>query len=307
MKTSHIFWGLLFICLGLLILINNFSTIFMDWASIWKLWPLVVVLLGISLLVKHKHGKSFIAGLAAVILALAIFASFKTATHFIRNDFEIVFDDDGDYKFKITEYSEKFDSTLQYATFNFDAGAGSFNISKATDKLFDAITEGKKDYFKLKRFDKDSTSKIDFSMYGKQIITFGSRGYKNKVDMKLNPELIWDLTFDVGAASMDFDLTEIKAKNIDVNMGAASINLKLGDKYPETNLSIDAGASDIDVYVPEKSGCRINTDGALSSKNFNDFDKMKSGHYQTANFDEAQSKIYISIDSGVSSITVKRY
>jgi hypothetical protein len=306
MKTSHIFWGLLFIGLGLLILINNFSTLFMDWTTIWKLWPLVVVLLGISLLVKHKYGKSFIAGLAAIILALAIFASFKTATNFFRNDFEIVFDDDGNYKFDITEYSESFDSSLTYATFNFDAGAGSFNISESTKNLFDATAEGKKDAFKLKRIDKDSTSRIDFGMYGKLRFNFGNN-YKNKVQMKLNPQPVWDLTFDAGAASMDFDFTEIKTRKIKVDMGAASINLKLGNKYSETNLRIDAGASDIDIFIPANSGCKINTDGGLSSKNFDEFEKIKSDHYQTSNFDESENKIYIRVDSGVSSITVKRY
>ncbi|MCW9097382.1 MAG: DUF5668 domain-containing protein, partial [Ignavibacteriaceae bacterium] len=70
MKTSHIFWGLLFIVFGLLVLINNFTTIFMDWGAIWKLWPLVIVLLGISIIVKHKYGKGIVAGLAAIILAL---------------------------------------------------------------------------------------------------------------------------------------------------------------------------------------------------------------------------------------------
>jgi len=306
MKTSHIFWGLLFIGLGLLILINNFSTIFMDWSTIWKLWPLVVILLGISLLVRHKYGKGFIAGLAAVILALAIFASFKTATHFFSNDFELVFGGEGNYEFEVTEYSETYDPTLNYAEFNFDAGAGSFKIKESTENLFDATTEGLKDNFYLKRFDSDSSSKVDFVMQSTRF-RIGIDNYKNKVEMKLNTLPVWDLSFDVGAASMDFDLTELKAKNIDVNMGAASINLKLGDKYSETNLSIDAGASDIDIFIPQGSGCRINTDGALSSKNFDDFEKIKSGKYQTANFEEAQSRIYISIDSGVSSITVKRY
>jgi hypothetical protein len=306
MKTSHIFWGLLFIGLGLLILINNFSTLFMDWSTIWKLWPLVVVLLGVSLLVKHKYGKSFIAGLAAIILALAIFASIKSATHFFSNDFEFVFDDDGDYEFDITEYSEQFDSTLSLAEFNFDAGAGSFKIKETTENLFYGKTVGKKDNFHLKRIDSDSSSKIDFGMHRTKV-RFGLVNYKNKVEMKFNPDVIWDFSFHIGAASMDFDLTEFKTKNVFVDMGAASMDLKVGDKFPDINIDIDAGASDIDIFIPENSGCKINTDGGLSSKNFDEFEKIKSNHYQTSNFDESENKIYIRVDSGVSSITVKRY
>lgn len=306
MKTSHIFWGLLFIGLGLLVLINNFTTIFMDWATIWKLWPLVIVLLGLSILVKHKHGKGVIAGLAAIILALAIFASFKTATHFFNKDFEFVFGEEGEYSFDTTAYTESFDSTLAFATLNFDAGAGTFNISKTTEHLFDATTEGKKDNFYLKRYDSDNTSKIDFKMQ-KTRFRIGVDNYKNKVEMSLNPHPVWDMNFDVGAASMDFDLTELKIQNIDVDMGAASIKIKLGSLSPETKLTIDAGASDINIYVPKESGCKITTDGALSSKHFNDFEKINSDHFETENYNEATNKIYIEIDSGVSSISVDRY
>jgi hypothetical protein len=306
MKTSHIFWGLLFVALGLLILINNFSSIFMDWETIWKLWPLVVILLGISLLIKHKYGKGFVSGLAALILALAIFASFKTVIHFFSSDFEIVLGDEGNYEFAITEYSEQFDSTLKYASFNFDAGAGSFNINESTEKLFDATTEGRKDNFYLKRFDSDSSSKVDFIMQSTKL-RIGVENYKNRVDMKLNPEVVWELNFEAGAASMDFDLTDVKTKYMEIDMGAASLNLKLGDRYPKTEISIDAGASDLDILIPEGSGCRVSTDGVLSSKNLPDFEKIDSDLYQTANFGSAQKTIYIEIDSGVSSITVERY
>ena len=108
MKTSHIFWGLLFVVFGLLVLINNFTNIFMDWGSIWKLWPLVIVLLGLSIIVKHKYGKGIIAGLAAIILALAIFASIKTAANVVNSDFDFTFGDEADSEYTTTEFTEDF-------------------------------------------------------------------------------------------------------------------------------------------------------------------------------------------------------
>jgi len=306
MKPSHIFWGLLFVGLGLLVLINNFTNIFMDWATIWKLWPLTIVLIGLSILVKHQSGKAVIAGLAAIVLALAIFASFKTATHFFSNDFQIDIGDDAEYEYATTEFNETYDSTLTYATLNFNAGAGTFNISDTTVNLIDAKTEGHKNNYKLSRLDTDSSSIIDFDMGDKAIFRFGDN-YKNTVDITLNSKPVWDMNFDVGAASMDFDLTEFKTKNLSVDMGAAAINIKLGDLFPETKLSFDAGASDINIFVPKESGCKIITDGALSSKHFSDFEKIDSDNYQTENFNEAANKVYIEIECGVSSISVERY
>ena len=306
MKTSHIFWGLLFIVFGLLVLINNFTNIFMDWGTIWKLWPLVIVLLGLSIIVKHKYGKGVMAGLAAIILAFAIFASIKSATHFVNNDFDLTFGDEPDSEYTTTEFTEDYDSNLKYGTLNFDAGAGSFKITKTTDSLIHATATGLKNNFKLTRYDTDSTTKINLTMRHKSVFRFG-KSYKNNIDVALNPKLTWDMNFDVGAASMDFDLTEFKTEKVDVDMGAASLKIKLGNLYPETKLSIDAGASDINIYIPKESGCKITTDGALSSKHFNDFEKINSDHYETANYDSSADKIIIFIDSGVSSISVDRY
>ncbi len=43
-----------------------------------------------------------------------------------------------------------------------------------------------------------------------------------------------------------------------LDMGAASLDLKLGDKYPKTIVDIDAGASSIEIMIPDSSGCEIN-------------------------------------------------
>ena len=306
MKTSHIFWGTLFIVLGLLVLINNFTTIFMDWGTIWKLWPAAIVLLGISLLIKHKFGKGVVAGVAALIIAVSVFATFKTTTHFIHDDFSIVFDELDDREFEVTKYEEAMDSSITKAFLEFDAGAGSFNVKDTTHQLIIMKTEGVKDNYKLKRFDSDSSSKIQFSMKHTRF-RIGGKNYKNRVDISLNSNPVWDMEFDIGAASVNLDLTPYKINDLNIDMGAAALDVRLGDLNDETNVDIEAGASDIDLFVPEGSGCQIKTDIALSSKNFHGFEKIKKNLYRTSNFEDAEKKIYIEIDCGVSSISVRRY
>jgi len=306
MKTSHIFWGTLFIVLGLLVLINNFTTIFMDWGTIWKLWPAAIVLLGISLLIKHKFGKGVVAGVAALIIAVSVFATFKTTAHFIHDDFTVVFDDLDDSEFEVTEYKEVFDSSIAKAFLEFDAGAGSFNIKDTTHQLISIKTEGIKDNYKLKRFDSDSSSKIQFSMKHTRF-RIGGKNYKNRVDISLNSNPVWDMEFDIGAASVKLDLTPYKINDLNIDMGAAALDVRLGDLNYETNVDIEAGASDMDLFVPEGSGCQIESDVAFSSKNFHGFEKIKKNLYRTSNFEDAEKKIYIEIDCGVSSINVRRY
>jgi hypothetical protein len=302
---KHIFAGTLFIALGLLVLINNFTTIYFDWAVIWKLWPLFIILLGISVLIKHKLGKGIISGIAALVLALAIFASFKTAFRVFHNDFEVVFGEDAPNGFDSTFYQEGFVEGITRAELNFDAAAGKFKIADSTDDLIDIMAIGLRDNYNLKRHDFDSTAQIDFVM--KKTRFKFSEGHKNIAEVSLNTNPVWNIYLDMGAAAMEMDLTNYKIDNIDIDMGAASLEIRLGELNRQTNLSIDAGASDIDIFVPKNSGCKIQTDVALTSKDFDDFEKIKSDLYATENFDEANNKIYIEVDSGVSSISVKRY
>ena len=206
-----------------------------------------------------------------------------------------------DLLYGVTDYKEAFDSATRFATLNFDAGSGRINISKTTGDLFEATTEGRKDNFYLKRNDSNNTSTLDFVMQQ----TGGN--YKNKVNLALNPKPIWNFNFKFGAASMDFDLIKFKVKNIYVEMGAASMEIKLGSLFSETTLSIKAGTSAINIYVPKESGCKIITSGSLSTKQFNEFEKINSDHYETENFTEAANKIYIEIESSVSSIDVEKY
>jgi LiaF transmembrane domain len=306
MKTSNVFWGTLFIVLGLLVLLNNFSPVTLFWEDIWQYWPIVLVLLGISMLVKHNAGKAMLASAAAIVLAVTIFSSVKFGTDFINNDFEVVFDDNNNHNYTITEYDEDFDSSLTKAKLNVNGGVGSFKIDSTTDKLIYVKTIGIENNFNLSRDDAKGTSTLELDMK-KRKFHIGKSKYKNKIDIMLNENIEWDLNFDVGAASMKLDLTKYNVSNFTVDMGAASLNAKLGSLAERLNVVVNAGASKISISVPEEVGCELKMDDVLSANNIVGFKYFKSGLYRTEGFNESEKKIFISIDCGVSSINIDRY
>lgn len=305
MKASHLFWGILFVALGLLALLVNFFDFTFQWSTAWKIWPLVLVLIGLSIIIKNKTGKLFIAGFAGLVLALTIFASVSSGLNFFRGGLHFSFNDDP-IETETSHFTEEYTDSISKAVFSFNAGAGNFKLLSNTDKLIDIVLESYGIDYSFLRNDIDSISNLTLDMKSKKI-RFGDKGSFNKVEIALNPKPVWDLYFDVGAASMKIDLSPFKVENIGINMGAAAMNLKLGELADETRLEIDAGASDIDIFIPEKVGCEIVSDVALSSTNYEGFIKVKSSQYRTPNFDESVKKIYISIDSGVSSISVRKY
>ena len=309
MKVSHIFWGTLFIIIGLLFLLSNFTTINLDWGNIWEYWPLVLILIGASLLTKHKFGKGLFAFLAALFLAIVIFASFNSAMSFVNNDFEIVFNDEDTSNIVVKEFSAPFDSLVVKNIFHLSGGAGVFKITSATDSAIFIRTRGLRNTYRFSdtRFD-DSIGKFNLDLKQKGIVFgIGKRNKSNLIDVSLNKHPVWDLDFDLGAAALKLDLTQFKIEKLTTDMGAAKLELKLGSLSDVTDIKIDAGASKIEIAVPEEAGCQLKMDDVLSSNNLEGFTRVKKKLYRTTNFDETDKKIYIDIDSGVSSIHIWRY
>ena len=298
MKVSHIFWGILFIALGLLILINNFSEIYLEWDNIWQFWPLVLVLIGIAVLIKHKAGKSLVA-------ALAIFATFKSILLFWNKDIEVTFDEDNN-QYEVKEYSEKFDSSITRGVLNFHGGAATVKLQSSTDKLIFVKSIGSDNNFKFSKNLVDDTGEIYLDLK-KTKFHLGNLEHKNKFKILLNEIPTWDLDFELGAALIDLDLTKFKVNNINVDMGAASLNIKLGSLSNETDISVDAGASEIKITIPEEVAAELKIDDVLSTKEIRGFQRIKSGLYRTTGFDDAEKKAYINIDCGVSSIEITKY
>jgi len=305
MKTSHIFWGVFFIAIGGLILLGNTTGLDFTWHSAWKFWPMVLVLIGVSILVKNEVGKGIVAGLAAIVLALTIYASISATTNLIDDDFEIHFGDEAVY-YDTTYFSQDYSDSIKTASLTFSAGAGGFKILTPTDKLIDFKSEGVKDNYSLSRSDESTHTDINLKMKGSKI-KLGKGNYKNTVEMSLNSKPQWDLDFEVGAASVDLDLTPYLINNLNIEMGAAALNVKLGNLSQITRVKVNAGASDIDILIPDSVGCEINSDAALSSRNYEGFEKINKDIYRSKDFDKYPKKIFIEIDCGVSSIDVKKY
>jgi hypothetical protein len=81
----------------------------------------------------------------------------------------------------------------------------------------------------------------------------------------------------------------------------------LGDLSELTRLNIDAGASSIEVKIPQDSGCELHTSTVLSSRDIEGFDKIEGGLYRTSNYSSASNKVIIEVDAAVSSLEIRRF
>jgi hypothetical protein len=312
MKFKNIFWGLILILIGTLLIGRNLNLFYFDWYNFVRLWPILFVLWGISVLPVRDIVKVV---LLVLVLAGSTWFVIDGPRSSFANRFEYRFFEDSDNNnSSVTKYTSKqnfdipYDSTIKHASVTMDAAAGSFYIEDNTDHLLDFEQRGSGTFYKYKYFveNMDDRTNVKIKEDRNHEILFDSHN-KRRVTVKLNTNPVWDINLDAGASAVHYDLTPFKVRNLDLDGGAGSFKITLGDKYPETHVKLDAGASSITIKVPEQAGCDLRISAVLSGKNISGFEKLNNGHYQTKNYDTAKQKISMDVDAAVSSFTIIRY
>ena len=306
MKTKNVIWGLVLVLIGVLFILKNLDVIYFSWYSVWRLWPLALVLIGVTILPVRDSIKVI---LTVIVLAAAaiVLVSFPNYHHW-SDRWSFNFPKEritGDEPEEIDQrIFEAYEDDITEASLIFDAAAGNFRIEESTGELFEFDREGNLGRYNYSIKDLGEKREIRIELEEGRII----RGdFRNKVSIKLNPEPVWDLNVDVGAASIDLDLSAFKISKLDIDGGASSINIRMGKLLDNCKIKINSGASSIDIKVPEEFACEVNTSTVLSSKALPGFNKVGDGTYVTPDFSDKTQNILIEVEAAVSSLNVDRY
>lgn len=273
MNTRRITTGITILFIGVVLLLSQLNTISFNWVGIFRYWPLFIVLAGIRMLVpKDQQIGQFVAiGSTVVILGFLTYIGLSTPkepllTQLLKNKgVNINIDDPNDKTNYSTEkLTVPLNDKIHSATLNLDLGATSLrNDSSTTSEIFTAFNTSK-EYLLGVTVRDESADKLDINLKGK----FKNKDFNSKNNntyIALNPNIRWNLNFDVGAIDANLDLSPYKIETLDIDAGATSLKLKLGQPQAMTKISMDAGASSIEILIPKNAACRITSDNALSS------------------------------------------
>lgn len=309
MKTEKIIWGLIFIFIGGVILLENFGVIDFYWTSIWRFWPLILVVIGANMLLNRGHGTSGALIAAAITIAALAFIGYQGTRPYQGGNWTFKYqvgDDNESGKKSSGRFTEPYTGNTQRAQLNIKGGATSYRLRDTTENLFDArVKKGFGTYILEKTFE-DSTEVLSFRMRSRnQKWQMHNNG--NNAEIRLNNHPIWDINVDLGAGETDFDLSSFKVRNVRLHGGAASFKVKLPEPETKTTVTVATGMADINIKVPTTAGCRITVETGLSSRDFEGFTKQADGSYLSNNYNTAAKKIDISLKGGMSNFTVSRY
>lgn len=292
----RVFWGLLILTFGLIFLGLSFNL----WGAsqieeLAQFWPLLLILFGISIIVRHlKFGWLIVLLSFLAAILFVYFFSFVPGTS-KSNIFN--------QKIETYNFSSDLPQDVKQAKIIIDTGAVSLNASKTSDKLIEGSLESR--YFQPEL---DVTSENGTVTAHLKTIRFGGWWGKNNLTLQITDKIPVEVVINSGASSINLDLTNISISNLEVNAGASSIDVKIGNIQNNAKVSISAGASTIDLQIPKDYGVKLISKTGLSSKSYEGFTQIEKDAYQNENYNKDDvNKLEVNLDAGVSSIKLETY
>lgn len=325
--------GVIMILIGIFALCATFFHFHIVWSQLLRLWPLLLIIIGVSVIPINRWIRTGIIILVLICGAIGYHYLVKNYDGKGIFNMEIIDnDEDNDWDYydesidiqedtlenqddntenqianddSVQEFSEPYKKSISHAEVEVNYGAGELKIGSPTSNLIYASNSSRfiRQGFNV-RYDGSNEAEIKFTSEGK---TNNLKKQDNKFVMSLNTNPVWDIDFNIGACDVNLDFSQYKIAEIDFEAGACNVDMKIGTLYDNTKIDVETGASNITIRIPETAGCKIECESALSTKAFEGFRKVNGGVYETDNYGSVQQNIVIDLSCAVSNVNIKRY
>ena len=296
-------FALLLVVAGVVLLLQNLDVIGWGfWLEIWRFWPVLLVAVGVNIMLGRRLPWLATAIVVALVCGSAVWAALLAES---GRDTVVA------RTSKVLGETNRLDMAV-------DIGFGSLTIDSLpsdSPNLVEWSLEAPCGGAATSFTRHGDAATLDVTMDpGSFACQWGARW---RVSLSRVPEVYIDL--DAGAATIDLDLTDLRVPMLKVVAGAASVNIQMPASGGNVEAFIVAGAADIEVRIPDGVAARIVNGSALSSFEVSSRFPSLEGSvpigdtimrrdpgniFQSPGYREAENRISIVFDVGVSSVSV---
>ena len=291
--AGAVFWGVAFIFVGVLLLLDSIGVLEVNFFNLWQLWPIFVIGAGVSLL----SLKGWLAGLVSFLLVVALgFLMWFVAV------------DDTYLNSVVPTTNQTINGALsgaQALDVQLKTGASSINLSDGSVDSYRAVLSGRGVSLSEKTELKGTTKHVSLETDLNRRFMMG--GGRNELSVELSRSLPTTLRVETGASNLTGDLSDLKLDRLDIKAGASSVDLKLGSVQAKLDVKLETGVSRVVLHLPSSVGVRLEADNGLSHTDFEGLSKVSEDTYESTGFSTADKQIVIKAELGVSSFEIKRY
>lgn len=277
------------------------------WLNLWRLWPVILVLLGLELLLAHRVPGLVLASLAMLVLvvgavATSLWVGRSTASGVVT-------------RFVSTDLAGATQATV---TMRFGAGELTMGplVQPGPGQLAEMRYAGPAELAPEPRYapTPGGLGRLEYqttdSAAASGLPPFLSSGDADTLhlDVNLAPSVpIASLQIQTGATDAHLDLSNLKVASTDISLGAASAWIRLPESAGKTTAHISSGAATITVEIPQGVAAQVRHHGGLSTLDIDAarFPAVTEGVYRSMNYGSATNEVDLSIDTGFTTIVVR--
>jgi hypothetical protein len=286
------------VALGIIFLLNNLGLVSWDvWGSIWQLWPVLLIAVGLDLLIGRRSTLSslFVAlTLLVVILGGVWLWATQQANWQPSSNEQITQRLDG---------ATRGDVVIEF-------GVGTLNLSALSGSTTDLITgsvdlgKGERTYIDYRPVNgtayyhlRTDTTRI--------FVPFWETGSNKKTwELGLNPDVPMSLKVSAGVGTAAMDLTGLDLTKLEVDAGAGNVAITL-PRVGELQALVKAGVGKVEINIPAGMAARINISEGLGRVRVEGGYERHGDTYVGPTYNSAESRLELEVEGGVGQITIR--
>lgn len=281
--------------LGVVFLLSNLGYLDLNiWQLVLRLWPLLLVAIGIDLLIGRR---SWVASLVGLVVILGLLAGALWL-----------------YGVGLESGQALPGETIQQELGNaarasvvLDMAAGSLQVGTQPEP--DGLIAGSvatQTGQKVRSSFSQAGDEVIYELHssGNQVFNPVRQGSGWDWDLDLTRQVPVDLQVDFGAGEATLDLADLQASGLQVNggVGTASVTLPARGNYDAT---INGAIGSIVVIVPAELGVRLNTDAALVNVQAPPDYRKEGDVYLSPGYESAQNRVNLNTGLAIGSIQIE--
>ena len=298
-----LFWPVVLIGIGSVALLFNLG--WLNWDEVgrlYRLWPLLLIALGIGIMFRGRLPARVANLFGAVLLVLVVIAvggavaSIPSA--FTNSTFPVV-----------TTHAAAPAGEVSAPHLNLSAGAAQITVRGGSTggDLYRATFQSPTDEKPDVTLD-TATGAVNVNLPGRSGFQWGTENDHRSVDLVLDDQLPWAIGLNSGASQTSLDLSALKVSSVTVKSGASSVKMTLPKPTGTVPISVSGGATHLTIERPAGTPIRVTSSGGATSLDvdgqhfaglFNSGQNFVSPAYSSAT-----DRYDITIESGASSIQI---
>ncbi len=289
-------WGIFLLFLGIVFLLQSLDVLpWALWGSLWHFWPVLLIITGLGFLLGCYN-----VWLVSVLILALLFACLGIAIW--------QYEPSSPVGQGTKSYSEPLDS-LEQAHIEIDFSVGSLIMSSLPLSSLNFVEAD------CKAGNGNVDMRVDFRRQGSEGTLYLSKEQvnspfwnedDNRCQVRLTRNIPLTLNVKSAASNSELDLSQLQVTELRLDMDAGNCKVMMPSSTNTVHAYIKADVANVEVNIPDGVAAKIQVDTDLSAFDINESRFPKQGDYYISdNFDTAQNRIYLEVESNVGRVQVK--